>query len=165
MQIGIISDTHDHHRNVRRAIEILNAQGVQYVLHAGDITSASTIELFAGLHNGRLVAVFGNCDADRASLGTAIEAIGGEVHRDCYQGQLDGRAICMTHKPDTIGQAVDSRTCDLVVYGHTHRQDIRQAGKTLVINPGAATNWMGTSGHVVILDTADMTTMVESLDS
>jgi len=161
MQLGIVSDTHDHHRNVRQAVEIFNEHGVQYVLHAGDITSAATIGLLAGLRDSKLIAVFGNCDADRASLKTAIEAIGGEVHSDSYQGQLDGKTICMAHKPDTVGAALDRGTCDLVIHGHTHCQDIRQAGRTLVINPGAA-NYRG---HVVILDTADMTTVVESLDS
>ncbi len=164
MQIGIISDTHDHHRNVRRAVEIFNEEGVQCVLHAGDITSASTIDLFAGLRHGRLIAVFGNCDVDRTSLGIAIEAVGGKVYRDRYQGQIDGRTVYMTHKPDTIGTALDSGTYDLVIHGHTHRRDIRPSGGTLVINPGAATVWMGTSGHIVILDTADMTTAVRPLD-
>ncbi len=159
MQIGIISDTHNHHRNVCRAIEVFNEQGVECVLHAGDIVSPSTAELFAGLRHGRLIAVFGNCDADRVSLGSAIEAIGGEVHRGCYQGRIDGRTIHMTHEPDAVG-----RTCDLVIHGHTHRRDIHQAAKTLVINPGAATNWMGQPGQIVILDTADMTTTVRSLD-
>ncbi len=161
MHIGIISDTHDHHRNVRKAIEIFNDRGVAYVLHAGDITSAATIDLFAGLCDSQLIAVFGNCDADRASLRSAIEALGGEVHRDSYQGQLDGKTICMAHRPGTVGAVLDGGTYDLVIYGHTHRQDIRQTGRTLVINPGAANNW----GHVVILDTTDMTTTVESLDS
>lgn len=163
MQIGIISDTHDHHRNVRRAIEIFSDEDVRYVLHAGDITSASTINLFAGLSQGRLIAVFGNCDADRASLTTAIEALGGEVHPDSYQGRLDGRTMCMAHKPDAIGPAIDSGMYDLVICGHTHRQDIRRSGKTLIVNPGAATNWMGATGHVLIVDTTDMTTVVRSL--
>ncbi|MBN1361735.1 MAG: YfcE family phosphodiesterase [Sedimentisphaerales bacterium] len=165
MQIGVISDTHDHHRNVRRAIQIFSEEAVQYVLHAGDITSACTIDLFAGLQQARLIAVFGNCDADRRSLGTAIETVGGEVHSDSYRGQIDGRTIYMTHKPDSIGAAIDGGAYDLVVHGHTHRQDIRRLGRALVINPGAATNWMGLPGHIVLLNTADMTTTIRRLDS
>lgn len=165
MQIGIISDTHDHHRNVHRAVEHFNEQGVQYVLHAGDITSADTIELFAQLHRCRLIAVLGNCDVDRSSLKAAIKAIGGEVHRDSYRGQIDGRTVYMTHKPDTVATAVASGKCDLVVHGHTHRQTIRRSGNTLVINPGAAANWMSIPGHVVIVNTADMTTAIRTLDT
>jgi putative phosphoesterase len=165
MQIGIISDTHDHHRNVRRAVDIFNEEGVQYVLHAGDITSVSTAELFAGLRQSRLIAVFGNCDADRASLRAAIEAVGGEVHRDGYEGGLDSRVVHMRHIPDALGPALEANKYDLVIYGHTHRQTIHQVGRTLVINPGAATNRTGPPGHVVILDTADLTTTVRSLEA
>ncbi len=165
MRIGIVSDTHNHHRNVRRAIEILATERVECVLHAGDITSASTVELFAELPQARLVAVFGNCDADRASLRTAIGAVGGETPGDHYKGRLDGRAIYMVHVPDSVGTAAHSGAYDLVVYGHTHRQDIRRAGRTLVVNPGPATNRLGQPAYVVILDTVDMSTAVRSLDA
>jgi putative phosphoesterase len=164
MRIGIISDSHDHHQNVRRAIELFNQEGVQCVLHAGDITSASTIELFSELQDSKFVVVFGNCDVDKAALKTAIDALGGEVHLDSYRGQIDGRTVYMTHKPDTVGTAVDSGKCDLVIHGHTHRYTVRRSGKTLVVNPGAATTWMGTPGHIVIVETKDMTTAVRTLD-
>jgi predicted phosphodiesterase len=36
MKIGIISDTHDDIENVQKAIEIFNAEGVNYAIHAGD---------------------------------------------------------------------------------------------------------------------------------
>ena len=100
MQIGIISDTHDHHGNVRRAIEVFRDEGVQYVLHAGDITSVSTVDLFELLPGVRLIVAFGNCDVDRRALRTAIEAVGGEAHVGCYEGTIDGRTIRMAHIPE-----------------------------------------------------------------
>ena len=164
MQIGIISDTHDQHRNVRRAIEIFREEGIQYVLHAGDITSVSTVDLFESLPTAKLIVAFGNCDVDRRTLRTAIEAVGGEAHTGCYEGTIDGRTIRMAHIPEETEAAIRDRACDLVVYGHTHRQDIRRLNGILIINPGAAKNWMGASSHVVILDTAEMTTTVRPLD-
>ena len=53
MKIGIISDSHDHHENVLRAIEIFNDQGVEYVLHGGDIVSPFTAKAFAGLEKAK----------------------------------------------------------------------------------------------------------------
>jgi len=44
----------------------------------------------------------------------------------------------------------------LVIYGHTHRQDIRKVGDTLVINPGEATDWITGNSSIVILETDDM---------
>ena len=162
MRIGIISDTHDQQPNVRQAIEAFKTQGVECVLHAGDITGPGVISLFGELSGSRLVAVFGNCDSERSSVRAAVEAMGGEIHDSIYTGQLDGRAVYMTHIPNGIDRIVRSDEYDLVVYGHTHRQDIRRIGRTLIINPGAARNWMGTA-EVVIVDLDDMTTTTVSL--
>ena len=155
MRIGIISDTHNYHHHVHRAIAIFQAQGVECILHAGDITACSTASLFAELSGSRLIAVFGNCDTERVSLRATIEAFGGEIHDRIYDGQVDGKAVYMTHIPHGINQVVASGTHDLVIYGHTHRQDIQRVGKTLIVNPGA--------GETVIVDFADMSTTTESL--
>ena len=163
MRIGIISDTHDQQRNVRKAIETFQAQGVECVLHAGDITRPTTISLFAELPGSRLIAVFGNCDTDRLALRSVVEAVGGEIHDRVYSGRIDDRAIYMTHIPDGLNHVIGSGKHDLVVYGHTHQQDIRREGKTLIVNPGAARNWMGEDAHVVIVDLVDMTATVELL--
>jgi putative phosphoesterase len=163
MRIGIISDTHDNCRNVRKAIEIFNEQAVEYVLHAGDMTRPSTAALFAELHGSRFVAVMGNCDADRVSLRDAIMAFGGQVHESCFDEPIDGKAVYMAHIPHVVRHAADSQTYDLVVYGHTHYQDIHRVGKTLVVNPGAARNWMTEGGHVMIVDLSDMSVTFESL--
>jgi len=88
---------------------------------------------------------------------------GGEIHDRTYKGRIDGKAIYMTHVPRGVNQVTSSEAYDLVVYGHTHRQDIQRVGKTLLVNPGAARNWMGNSGQAVIVDLADMTATAVSL--
>jgi putative phosphoesterase len=163
MRIGIISDTHDNHRGVRKAIEIFNEQAVEYVLHAGDMTGPSTASLFAELRGSRFVAVMGNCDADRVSLKGAIQTFGGDVYESGFDGEIDGKAVYMAHIPHSVKHAADSQAYDLVVYGHTHHQDIHRVGKTLIVNPGAARNWMAEGGHVAIVDLSDMSITSESL--
>ena len=154
MHIGILSDTHDRHHVVRNAIEVFNRQGVAWVLHAGDIVSPSTISLFSEF-NGRLTAVFGNCDSDRMSLRAAVSRLGGEIHDHTFDGRIDDKAIHMTHIPYAIAPTAGSSKYDLVVYGHTHHQDIHKVRDTLVVNPGA--------GQAVIVDFEDMSTVTESL--
>lgn len=154
MLVGIISDTHDNHRIVRKAIELFNAQELGCALHAGDIVSPSTVSLFSEF-NGRLIAVYGNCDRDRFALRMAAENVGGEIHDHTYEGKVDGRAIQMTHIPYSTDYAAGSKRYDLVIYGHTHRQDIRRTRDTLVVNPGA--------GQAVIVDLAEMTTTAMAL--
>lgn len=56
-----------------------------------------------------------------------------------------------------------SRIYDLLIYGHTHKQDIRRVDRTLIVNPGEATDWITGSARVVILDLKDMSHTVEPL--
>ncbi len=49
MRIGVVSDTHNHLKNVARIVELFNAARVERVIHTGDITQAKTIRTFAGL--------------------------------------------------------------------------------------------------------------------
>lgn len=163
MRIGIISDTHDHRHNVMKAIEIFAGQRVECVLHAGDIVAPFTAKAFSELHGVKFIAVYGNNDGEKLFLRQTIEGFGSEIHEYCYKGELAGRKVYMTHTHHNIEEMAASQVYDLLVYGHTHRQDIRKVGKTLIINPGEATDWITGSGHVVILDLADMSHTVETL--
>ena len=69
----------------------------------------------------------------------------------------------MTHLHNDIEEVVASGLYDLVIYGHTHSQDIRRVGKTMVINPGEATDWITNSANMVILDLDDMSYEVVSI--
>src|SRR5512146_2061905 len=98
MKIGIVSDTHDHYDNVLKAIEVFRKHGVQTVLHAGDMITATTAQLFSELAGVRFIAVFGNCDLDRNLLRSTVESFGGEIHEGVYQGRVDGKTVCMAHE-------------------------------------------------------------------
>jgi uncharacterized protein len=153
MKIGIISDTHDHHVNVLKAVEIFKNENVQYILHAGDIVSPFTANAFGNLKNVKFIAVFGNNDGEKHLLKSTIESFGGEIHRDPYHGKIADKQVFLTHKPGLLDQALASGKYDIIVYGHTHFKDIRTIGKTLLINPGEATDWVCGKGNLCILDT------------
>jgi len=156
MKIGIISDTHDAHRNVLRAIEIFNEHKVEYVFHAGDMVSPFTAKAFADVVGAKFIAVFGNCDGERVFMKETVAGFAGELHNHTYTGKISGRSIFMTHRDDVIEAMATSGKYDLVIYGHTHKQDIRKVGDTLVINPGEATDWITGKSSVVVLDLDDM---------
>ena len=156
MKIGIISDSHDAHRQVLKAVEIFNQKKVNYILHAGDIVSPFTAKAFAKVEGAKFIAVFGNCDGEKLLLKQAIEDFGGEIYERTYTGQIDRKRIFMIHVPTMLDEVIDSGHYDLVIYGHTHKQDIRKAGSTLVINPGESTDWITGTAFVVILDLDDM---------
>lgn len=163
MKIGIISDTHDHHANVLGAIEVFKQRKVDYIFHAGDMVSPFTARAFAQVGGAKFIAVFGNCDGEKLFLASAINDFGGEIHQNVYTGDIDGRRIFMTHIPSTLDEVADSGKFDLVIYGHTHRQDVHKAGKTLVINPGETTDWITGKSAVVVLELDDMSYEIISL--
>ena len=152
MKIGIISDSHDHHANVLKAVEIFKQHKVEYILHAGDIVSPFTANAFSAVENAKFIAVFGNNDGEKVMLKSTIESFGGQIHHDPHHGKIAGKNFFMTHKPSVIDEAVASEKYDIIIYGHTHIKDIRTVGKTLIINPGESTDWVCGKGRLVLLD-------------
>ena len=43
-----------------------------------------------------------------------------------------------------------------MVYGHTHKPDIRKVGGTLVVNPGEAGGWLYGRSTVAVVDLESM---------
>ncbi|HDZ69132.1 MAG TPA: metallophosphoesterase [Phycisphaerales bacterium] len=160
MKIGIISDTHDAYKNVLKAVNVFNEKKVKYILHAGDMVSPSTAEAFAGVGDAKFIAVFGNCDLDKLFLATAINDFGGQIHQAPYTGHAGGKRIFMTHRPVAMESIIESGRFDLVIYGHTHKQDIRKVGETLVINPGKSAGRLMGKSSVVVLELDDMSAEV-----
>ena len=156
MKIGIISDTHDHHANVLKAIDLFNERQVEAVLHGGDMVSPFTAKEFGRVKAARFIAVFGNNEGERVMVRDAVEGFGGEIYSYCYKGELGGRRVFMTHTQHFVEEAAESGRYDLVVYGHTHEQDIRRAGETLVVNPGEATDWLTGMGQVLVVELETM---------
>jgi len=154
MKIGIISDTHNS-RNVYTAVDVFNEQGVEYVFHAGDIISVDTALAFSQLEGAKFVAVYGNCVYDKGELKSAIESFGGKIDEVCEM-ELEGKRIFMKHIPDALPSVIESGRNDVVIYGHTHKRDVRRTGDTLVVNPGTARTWSMSKPCVVIVDLQDM---------
>ena len=50
MRIGIVSDTHNNLKNVRKIVELFNDHAVDRVIHTGDISQAKTLHVFADLN-------------------------------------------------------------------------------------------------------------------
>ncbi len=132
MIIGIMSDTHDNMPLVRRAIDLFNERHVEYVIHAGDYTSPFTLKLFPDLRC-EYVGIFGNNDGDRLLL---QERAGGKIRNQPYIFTLRDKKIVVMHEHHVVEALADSGHFDLVVYGHTHKADVRKVRNTLVVNPG-----------------------------
>jgi putative phosphoesterase len=148
MLIGIISDTHDNQDKTRKAIELFNSKGVEYVIHAGDYTSPFTLKLFKEL-NCKYVGVFGNNDGDKLLL---LERSEGNIHYQPYIFTLQNRKIVVLHEHQLIDALADSGHFDLIIYGHTHEPVVKKVKNTLVVNPGEAGKWLYGKSTVALAD-------------
>ena len=129
MLLGVVSDTHGYLNP--RVLELL--QGVELILHAGDIGDVGIIDQLSNI--APVSAVRGNNDrTGPTSLYPEKETL-----------ELADGTILLTHQvkvPKTVGdpgfKTYLDESVDLVVFGHTHIALQKTLGSILFFNPGAA---------------------------
>lgn len=180
VKIGLISDTHVPSMGPTPPAEVLRAfEGVELILHAGDLYTYACIEwlqqlapveasssAFAGVGEGM----------PRVSDSVVVEAGGhviGLVHKleltplgdEVFPGEL-ARWPARASLPDEVAD-VFGRPVDIVVFGYTHEAMVEEHAGILFVNPGSP-NMRKQSmvlGTVALLDIAeDGTPSARSLD-
>ena len=136
MRIGILSDTHDRVARTRIAVAMLQDEGVEALIHRGDLAHPPIVAACAVLP---FWFVFGNHDADTVPLlRLAAEDFGviclgwGDVIR------LDGKRVGVAHGHMTTDvQRVLHSQPDVLLFGHSHLAVDETVGSVRRINPGA----------------------------
>ncbi|MDP8886351.1 MAG: YfcE family phosphodiesterase [Thermoproteota archaeon] len=134
-------------------MRIFGEKRIEYVIHAGDITTPEAVEAFAGL---KMIGVLGNNDLDKKGLTSAFEKIGGELRGEICEIEENDLVIGVYHGTDFRKRdaLIQSGKYNVVVYGHTHKIENKIVGKTMVINPGTANGWFfGYKATAAIFDT------------
>jgi len=157
MKIGVLSDSHDRLEAISLAVAKFNGEGVRQVFHAGDIISPFTALSFKPL-KAQLHLVWGNNDGDKFLLREKFVGIRASIHGNLMKTELEGRRIVMNHGTyeAIVGNLIDTGEYDLVITGHTHKPDIKRKGKTLVVNPGAASGYLAQEKTVATVDLKTM---------
>ena len=153
VRVGVIADTHCPEFVERLPDRVFEAlDGVDLILHAGDVNGAQTLDALGRL--APVTAVRGDHDAELTSLPRARELT------------VDGRRIVLVHgdrarwieEPQTLlwtlsggrfrphkglSRALRRRfpEADVIVYGHTHRAHAEEVDGALVFNPGGVHQW------------------------
>ena len=140
MKIGVVSDTHNNLKNVRRIVELFNGACVDHVVHTGDITKGTTLDLFADLRCS-LSGVFGNNDLERDELLHSIKQHGFRFQNPPLELDLEGVSVLVVHDPREIDRQTPSNY-DLVLHGHTHLLRIDRDNARLTFNPGECAGHM-----------------------
>ncbi|MFC1500859.1 metallophosphoesterase [Elusimicrobiota bacterium] len=148
--IGVMSDTHDNMPYIKKAVERFNKENVDLVIHAGDIISPFCAKELEKL-KCKFVAIFGNNDGEHKIWKERIRNFG-EIHESPYQTELEGLKTLVIHDHvDDIDLLAESQNFDIIIYGHTHKTDNKDVGKTLVLNPGEAGGWLYGKKTVALL--------------
>ncbi len=150
MLIGIVADTHNDIEMTRKAIEIFSARKVEFIFHAGDLTSPKILDLFKGF-NCRFV--LGNSDIDSDLINMKSETLGFGTVDNCCELELAGKKFLLFHGNDVpkFRDAVSSGRYDYIIKGHTHFFENYVSSTTRIINPGTL---YGTEERTIaILDT------------
>jgi len=152
MYLGIVSDTHDNLDVVEAAVDVFEREGVDAVVHCGDVVapfSATPFDADFEFH-----AVRGNNDGEWALADTVADF--GTYHGEAAELTVDGRDVAVYHGTSgaVVDALVDSGTYDYVLYGHTHERAHEQRGETTRINPGGvAIDAAPEPPSAVVLDT------------
>jgi len=117
-RIAIIADTHSLLRPEVKDILLT----CEVILHAGDIAGVDTYEEISAITESYFVR--GNADKDWAE----------NVPRDLLI-ELYGFIIYMVHNKSHIGE--DAKKADFIVYGHSHKYEVREENGATIINPGS----------------------------
>jgi putative phosphoesterase len=126
--VGVVSDTHGYLDP--RVPGLL--QGVDHILHAGDIGDAAIIEELSSI--APVTTVRGNNDRTGAASQFPEEVT----------LELAGRTLYLTHQvrvpkgPEDANRLYSGAGIDVVVFGHSHIAFQETLGTVLFFNPGAA---------------------------
>jgi hypothetical protein len=156
-RLGVIADTHCPEFIDELPPSVFTSlEGVDLILHAGDINAGSTIAALARI--APVQAVRGDHDRALPDLPETRELT------------IEGKRIVLVHGQRTrwieesntllwtlsLGYFTPNRglprslhrrfpDADVIVYGHTHRSHAQRVGGALVFNPGAVHQWNPTT--------------------
>lgn len=154
MRIGVVSDTHNNLRNVRRIVEIFNEAAVDRVVHTGDITQAKVLAAMSELE-APLFGVFGNNDQERDSLEASAEEHGHVFVDPPLEVAWHDRRVVVVHEPPQL-MTLDVGPYALALHGHTHLRRVERERGQLVFNPGESAGHMKGHNAVGVVDLATL---------
>lgn len=136
MKIGVLSDTHIPSRAKALPEIVLQAfKEVDYIIHAGDITSLEVLDMLSTL--APVIAVSGNVDPDKLQA----------ILSDKEIVTLEGYRIGVTHGHRSTGKTLDrvikcfkNDQVDCIIFGHSHIPYCETVDHVLLFNPGSPTD-------------------------
>jgi len=120
--VGVISDTHGLlHPGALEAL-----RGSDLILHAGDVGGEAILTELESV--APVVAVRGN--TDRGPFGSSLP--------DTQVVEVAGIHLYVLHDVAALDLRPEAAGMDAVIFGHSHRPEVREERGVLYFNPGSA---------------------------
>ena len=158
MKICILSDSHDNWEPLQQAVVQAKEEGVEAIVHCGDVVSANTLRALFKFELP-IHAIHGNNTGDIPMLSRISHRPDNPLH---YYGQdaildLGGRRSFVVHYPHYAEGLVLTGDWDLVCCGHDHILNIQQVtnikgGSSWLVNPGTVAGLAGQPATWVLGD-------------
>lgn len=143
MLVGLISDTHITEKRGKLSQKVFDAfEGVDLIVHAGDITQQKVIDEMESI--APVIAVLGNNDKLNLNKTEIIEAENFKIavnHGTRYSNDFD--------KLYAFANELDA---DILITGHTHKPHCKVIGDVLLINPGSCSRPIQSEKSIAVLD-------------
>ncbi|MCS7123246.1 MAG: metallophosphoesterase [Candidatus Aenigmarchaeota archaeon] len=139
MKIGIISDTHDRIKEIKKAIRILEKEKIELLIHCGDIVSPFTLYYFRKL-KCPMKFLFGNNVGDiNLHFKFAKEFDLNIEFSNFFFLNINSKKIAVYHGDvkEITEALIKCGNYNCVFAGHDHIARIEKYEKVLFINPGS----------------------------
>jgi len=151
MIISVMSDSHDHIWNLRKALKVSIKEKAEMIIHCGDYVAPFTLK---ELNDSGIPVhgVFGNNDGDQYLLTrmSLTELTNVQLHGLVGEVDLNGFRVGFTHQ-EIIGQGlVNSGRYQMVCYGHSHEYQLKKTKETVFLNPGEIMGKEGFPGFCIV---------------
>jgi hypothetical protein len=122
LHVGIISDTH----GLLRPEAVRELSGVDHILHAGDVGDPTILDRLREI--APVTAIRGNVDVSGACAQLPeTEAV-----------ELNGCLFYLVHAVQDLDIVPAAAGVKVVVYGHSHRPEVKDRDGIVYLNPGSA---------------------------
>ena len=152
MRIAVMSDSHDHIWNLRKALGVIQKKKAEMIIHCGDFIAPFMLKELdaAGIP---VHGVFGNNDGDQHTLTrVALKEIS-HITLHGLIGQIEieqGRAIAFTHQGAVAEGLAAGGSFKLVCFGHSHEYQLKKNGASILLNPGEIMGKEGSPGFCFV---------------
>lgn len=135
MKIGVLSDTHKHIVNLSRAVDWLKEMGVGKFIHLGD--DYTDIDELGERDVIRVPGVFSEVYQDLNVPNRIVQNFAGWRFLLTHTPASHANDLPSDLKPEAL---IETQQVRVLLYGHTHVPEIREASGVVFFNPGHLKN-------------------------